>query len=118
VDVIHESSKLHVEAWSDYDKYVRCLTSAAELLQAAYESGDHRTLLVNNYAAVLLDLHRDDEALNLLQRYEPEFSQYCSNYAIAIAKAAYDITLIRKWNMAAPEYPKGAILAYMDWQAL
>ena len=77
-------------------------------------------MLINNYAAVLLDLHRDSEALDLLRQYSPEFSEYCSNYAIAIAKSAYDIALIRKWNKAASTQPKqeNAIVAYMDWQGL
>lgn len=72
---------------------------------------------MNNYAAVLLDLGRNAEALALLKTSTAEISEYCSNYAIAIATSAYDINEIRKWNQKAQEYPKAkhAIVAYVDW---
>lgn len=90
------------------------------MLQQAYESGKSSPLFINNYAAVLLDLNRDSEALKLLQQYQPAFAEYCSNYAIALAKSAHDIALIRKWNEAASRQPKkkSAIVAYIDWQGL
>jgi hypothetical protein len=88
--------------------------------QAAYNNSERSPLFRNNYAAVLLDLHRDEEALSLLKSSNPEFSEYCSNLAIAIVKAAYDLKLIRKWNQAATKQPMqdGAIVAYLDWQGL
>lgn len=76
------------------------------MLKQAYESGENSPLLINNYAAVLLDLNRDSEALKLLQQNQPAFAEYCSNYAIALSKSAYDIALIRKWNEAASGQPK------------
>ncbi|MBY6034995.1 hypothetical protein KUV59_17610 [Marinobacter daepoensis] len=120
MDVIAESAKLHSQAWSDQSRFTECLEQAAGLLKQAYESGDTSSLLVNNYAAVLLDLHRDFDALELLRLCDPDFSEFCANYAIAVAKAAYDIDLIRHWNQAASKYPKDerAIVAYMDWQGL
>ncbi|WP_431474394.1 hypothetical protein RVM24_16210 [Marinobacter sp. KM021] len=120
MDVIEKSVKLHCQAWNDHTRFTDCLEQAAVLLKQAFESGGSSPLLINNYAAVLLDLHRDSEALDLLRQHPPEFSEYCSNYAIAIAKSAYDIALIRKWNKAASTQPKqeNAIVAYMDWQGL
>jgi len=90
------------------------------LLNTAYDTDKNNSLLINNYAAILLDLHRDSKALELLKKGCPEFSEYCFNFAIAIAKSAYDVEQIRKWNQSANEKPKrdGAIIAYMDWQAL
>ena len=120
MSVIEETRKLHRKAWSNYDDFTVSLEEAVLMCQAAYENGENLPLFINNYAAVLLDLHRDDEALDLLKNRDPTFSEYCSNYAIAIAKAAYDLELIRKWNQAATKKPKqdGAIVAYMDWQGL
>ncbi|HEY0924256.1 hypothetical protein [Rheinheimera pacifica] len=120
MNIIEETLKLHSQAWRDHSQFTECLEKAARLLQQVYESGAVDSLIVNNYAAVLLDLHRDAEARELLQAHSPEFSEFCSNYAIAIAKSAYDISLIRQWNQAASRLPKrqGAIVAYMDWQSL
>ncbi|WP_160151546.1 hypothetical protein [Microbulbifer sp. ALW1] len=115
-----EVIELHRNAWSDYSKYTEYLEKAISLCEVEYEAGERSLLFINNYAALLLDLHRDAEALRLLKDQTPEFSEYCSNYAIAIAKSGYDIEAIRKWNRAASNYPKreNAIVAYMDWQAL
>ena len=120
MSVIEDTKELHRKAWTNYDYFTDSLEQAVSICQAAYENGENSPLFINNYAAVLLDLHRDDEALDLLKNSDPTFSEYCSNYAIAIAKAAYDLELIRKWNQAATKKPKqdGAIVAYMDWQGL
>lgn len=114
--VIEESARLHSEAWgsgksSDY------LIRALNLLKSEYESGNESNIVVNNYAATLLNLHKNSEALALLRLGEPEISEYCSNYAIAIAKSKYDLAEIRKWNQNAGKYPKAenAIVAYIDW---
>lgn len=118
VDVIAESYRLHELAWgagADYEKYMQ---QAFSILKKAYDNDDHRHLIINNYAGVLLNLHRNREALDLLKQYQPECSTYCLNYAIAIAKTNYNIHEIRKWNMAARDYPhlENAIEAYIDWQ--
>ncbi|USH05160.1 hypothetical protein K6Q96_18235 [Grimontia kaedaensis] len=120
MSIIEETRELHRKAWSNYDDFTDSLEKAVSICKAAYENGENSPLFINNYAAVLLDLHRDEEALNLLEISDPVFSEYCSNYAIAIAKAAYDLELIRKWNQAATKQPKqdGAIVAFMDWQGL
>jgi len=112
--------ELHQKAWSKRDEFTSSLEEAIALCEVAYENGENTPLFINNYAVALLDLHRDQEALDLLKNYEPSFSEYCSNYAIAVAKAKYDLKLIRKWNKAASKQPKqeGAIVAYMDWQGL
>lgn len=118
--VAEEINKLHQKAWSNYADFTESLEKAVSVCRVAYENGENTPLFINNYAAVLLDLHRDEEALSLLKSCNPSFSQYCSNMAIAIAKAAYDLELIRKWNKAATKQHKqdGAIVAYMDWQGL
>jgi len=120
MDTNLELIELHRRAWSDYSKYSEYLEKAISLCEEEYRAGERSSLFINNYAALLLDLHRDAEALRLLKGKTPEFSEYCSNYAIAIAKSEYDIEAIRKWNKAAANYPKNedAIVAYMDWQAL
>lgn len=120
MDPIAESYRLHNLAWQRGDDYEARLLEALVILQSAYEAGDRRHLLINNYAAVLLDLNRNQEALDLLKRYQPESSAFCANYAIAIAKAAYRIQTIRKWNTDAQNYPvmENAIEAYIDWQGL
>ncbi len=114
--VAEEINKLHQKAWSNYDDFTESLERAVSVCQVAYENGENTPLFINNYAAVLLDLRRDEEALSLLRSCNPSFSEYCSNMAIAIAKAAYDLELIRKWNQAATKQHKqdGAIVAYMD----
>ena len=118
--VLERVTQLHREAWQQHDNYERCLTEAVSLCQVEYARGERSPLFMNNYAAVLMDLHRDDEALGLLQFHKPDFSEHCANLAIATAKAAYDLEGIRKWNGLASQLPrrKGANVAYMDWQAL
>ncbi|TBR43551.1 hypothetical protein CBF23_005080 [Marinomonas agarivorans] len=120
MSVIEEVKTLHRKAWCNDDDFTKLLEKAVLLCEVAYKDRERSPLFINNYAAVLLDLHRDDEALVLLKNSKPIFSEYCSNYAIAIAKSAYDLDLIRYWNQEATKQPKqsGAILAYIDWQAL
>ncbi len=118
MDPITESYRLHQLVWEAGGDYESCMREALVVLQSAYESGDDRHLVINNYAAVLLTLHRNQEALDLLKKYQPESSAYCANYAIAIAKTHYNILEIRKWNGLSREYPEldKAIVAYIDWQ--
>lgn len=100
MDIIVESYRLHEMAWKPGADYKNYLNQALLLLQTAYGDGDCRQLVINNLAAVLLNLHRNKEALDLLNQYQPECSTYCLNFAIAIAKTVYDINEIHKWNMA------------------
>jgi hypothetical protein len=118
MDPITESYRLHQLVWEAGGDYESCMREALAVLQAAYKAGDDRHLMINNYAAVLLNLHRNQEALDLLKKYQPESSAYCENYAIAIAKACYRIEDIRHWNLKARDYPvmENAIVAYVDWQ--
>ncbi len=121
MDVSKESYLLHSKAWTEYDKSKAYLKSAFEILMGAYKNGEQSNVVVNNLAAVLLDLYRDDEALHLLKNHKPECSEYCLNYAIALAKQNIaDVNEVRKWNKLAASYPKQnhAITAYIDWQAL
>ncbi|TGG95604.1 hypothetical protein E4656_04105 [Natronospirillum operosum] len=120
MNVIEESIRLHDLAWRDHSRFAEHLEQAAKLLRAEYEDGERDSLLINNYAAVLLDLHRDAEALALLQSSVPDCAEHCLNTAIAIAKSAYDLARIRQWNLATADYPRrqGALVAYMDWQGL
>lgn len=121
MDVAENSYLLHSKAWNEHDKTKTHLADAYSLLNAAYEGGDSSNLVVNNLAAVLLDLYRDEEALSLLKRHNPECNEYCLNFAIAVVKQkSSDINEVRKWNKKASSYPKfkNAIVAYMDWQGL
>lgn len=120
MDAIEKSLSLHREAWNDYDKFVECLEKAEEVLKSEYLKGNTDPLIINNYAAALLDQHKDSEALELLIKNEVVLAEYCLNRAIAVAKANYDVSEIRHWNDAARSHPKNdkAILAFMDWQAL
>lgn len=118
MDPIAESFRIHRLAFQSGEDYELRMREALVILQNAYEAGDCRHLLINNYAAVLLDLQRNQEALDLLQKYQPESSAYCENYAIAIAKTCYRIEDIRRWNIKARDYPvmENAVVAYVDWQ--
>jgi predicted Zn-dependent protease len=118
MDPIPESCRLHNLAWQAGEDYEARLLEALAILQRAYDGGDSRHLVINNYAAVLLDLQRNQEALDLLKKYQPESSAFCANYAIAIAKTLYRIQDIRRWNTEAKNYPamENAIEAYIDWQ--
>lgn len=120
MNVIKEINKLHRQAWGQLEDSNVPLEQAASLAKSAHEKGENSPLFINNYAAVLLDLHRDKEALDLLKSSDPVFSEYCLNYAIAVAKTADDMEIIRHWNQAARQHPKqaGAIVAYMDWQGM
>lgn len=106
--------ELHQKAWGNYDY----LEKALSICKVAYQNGDRSPLFINNYATVLLDLHQNDKALALLKLYEPMFSEYSKNYAIAIALTSYDLELIRKYNKLSAKLPKqkDAIVAYIDWQ--
>jgi hypothetical protein len=121
MNVPEESYLLHVKAWREYDKTKSHLNSAYSLLLEAYEGGDQSSVVINNLAAVLLDMYRDKEALDFIKEHKPECKEFCLNYAIALVKQnVSDINEVRKWNKMAANYPKQehAIVAYMDWQGL
>ena len=120
MNIVEESLRLHRESWNDQDNYLGHLKAAENLLRTAYEGGNRDPLIVNNLAAILLDQNKNIEALLLMKENPFDFSEYCSNRAIAIAKADYNLKNIRKWNAAASKSPsmKNAIIAYMDWQGL
>lgn len=120
MDLISEACRLHEMAWKPNADYLGCMDLALILIKKAYDEGNHTNLVVNNYAAILLDLHRDKEALELLEQYEPECFEYCSNYSVAAIKLGSNISEIRKWNGLASQYPRleKAIVAYIDLQAL
>lgn len=121
MNVSEESYLLHSRAWGDSDKTKSHLYDAYLLLHKAYESGDKSNVVINNLAAVLLDMYRDKEALDFIKGHKPECEEFCLNYAIALVKQnESDINEIRKWNQMAKNYPKqqNAIVAYMDWHGL
>lgn len=123
MDPILESYRQHKEAWR-YSKRSEKIVSmklleALNLVKTAYEKGNHHHLLINNYIAFLLDTKQYELAFKLLEDHKPESSEFCQNYAIAIAYNRYDIHEIRKWNELSCNYPKheNAIVAYVDWHA-
>lgn len=120
MDVISESSKYYSEAWSKGANYELCLQKALDLLRTAYLEGDKRSAVVNNYAAVLLDLNMNRAALDILISNDPQCAEFCSNYAIALMKLGKTVDEVREWNLRSSRYPKctEAIVAYMDWQAM
>ncbi len=120
MDIVTESFKLYERAWKKGEDYQALLEQALVLLRQEYDSGSRQGVIVNNYAAVLLDLQMNRAALKILSENSPDSSEYCSNLAIAIAKADYDIERIRYWNKESSKYPKvkGAIIAYIDWQGM
>lgn len=115
---ISESYQLYREAWEDVANSQRLLAEATTVVKQAYESGNREHLLINNYVALLLDTQQYQAAFELLEKYKPESSEFCQNYAIAIANYRYNVDEIRKWNKLAGNYQKNenAIVAYVDWQ--
>ena len=115
---ISESYKLYREAWKDSANSKRLLAEAITVVKQAYESGNREHLLINNYIALLLDTQQYPTAFELLEENKPESSEFCQNYAIAIANDRYNINEIRKWNKLASDYQRNenAIVAYVDWQ--
>ena len=115
---ISESYQLYREAWKDSANSKRLMVEAITVVKQAYECGNREHLLINNYIALLLDTQQFQEAFELLEEYKPESSEFCQNYAIAIANDRYNIDEILKWNKLASDYPKNenAIVAYIDWQ--
>ena len=93
------SYELHSNAWSDWEDQTRHLTEALKLLEAAIDSGHRGETVVNNYAAVLLDLGANMEARQFLQENLVDTKSCHANMAIAVAKTTRaDIDMIRKFN--------------------
>lgn len=120
MDVVVESYNLYERALKKGEDSQKLLGLALSLLKKEYDAGNRQGVIVNNYAAIMLDLQMNKSALKMLSENTPECSEYCSNLAIAMAKADCNIELIRKWNRESSKYPKQkyAIVAYMDWQGL
>lgn len=116
-----KSYELHSSAWSDQLKWGDYLASALKLLMAHPEILGVSDVAKNNFAAILLDMQRNTEALYFLKEYLPSLSESHSNMAIAIAKTnVSDIESIRSYNKSSADFPQSdyAITAYIDWQAL
>ncbi len=113
--------ELHKKAWSDHPNWSTHLVRALLILKSSIDSGESNDTINNNYAAVLLDLNRNSEALNFLTHNLPSTKSGHANMAIAIAKNyPLDISKIRQYNKSSSELPEFSysITAYMDWQGL
>ena len=110
----------HAKAWGNEAAYA-ALPQLAETVRSAVESGDDDPAHVINYGAILLDLHRNSEALAWLVAHPVEYREYFENLATAYAKTdSSNKEPIRSNNLKSGDYPKcpNAILAYIDYQGL
>jgi hypothetical protein len=115
-----ETNRRHGEAWGNPAAYKR-LPRLAEEVWEQIARGDDDPAHVINYAAILLDLHRDEEALEWLLGRKVDFKEYYQNLATAYAKTKpSDIGNIRKNNLEAAKHPEcpHAIIAYIDYQGM
>lgn len=110
----------HGKAWGNEAAYA-ALPELAERVKAAIEGGDDDPAHVINYAAILLDLHRNQAALDWLLAHPVQYREYFQNLAAVYAKTdSTKLEEIRANNRRAWELPScpNAIVAYMDWQGL
>lgn len=113
--------ELHQKAWSDMDNWYDHLNEAVQSSSEAIKLNQANDVVKNNYAALLLELHKNKEAYLFLKDNIFEFKENYANMGIAIAKTnPQDIERIRIYNSKSQELPskKYAIEAYMDWQGL
>ena len=110
----------HARTWGD-DAAFAALPRLVDAVRAAIEAGDGDPAHVINYAAILLDLHRDDEALNWLLEHPLGYREYFENLATAYAKTdPSNKGQIRSNNHKSRNFPRcpNAILAYIDYLGL
>ena len=110
----------HASAWG-HDAGYAALPDLAAQVRSAIEAGDRDPAHVINLAAILLDLHRNAEALAWLIAHPLEYREYYQNLATAFAKTDPDnLEAIRSNNRNARDAPPcpNAILAYIDYQGL
>ena len=110
----------HAKAWGDNAAYA-VLPQLAEAVRLAIEAGDSDPAHVINYAAILLDIHKDAEALQWLMDHPLEYQEYYQNLGTAFAKTdPNNKEPIRANNLKSRKYPRcpNAILAYIDYQGL
>ena len=115
-----QTSTEHAKAWGNEAAYAG-EPELAEQVKAAIESGDEDPAHLINYAAILLDLHRNRAALDWLLAHPAEYREYYQNLATAYAKTdSTKLEQIRENNGKSPEVPScpNSIVAYMDWQGL
>lgn len=116
-----EKTKLeHAKTWGD-EAATRRLSALAEQVKAAIEDGNSDPAHLINYAAILLDLHRNQAALEWLLAHPLQHREYYQNLAIAYAKTdSAKLEQIRANNGKSREAPScpNSIVAYMDWQGL
>ena len=110
----------HARAWGNDAAYA-ALPQLADTVRSAIEAGDSDPAHVINYAAILLDLHRDDEALNWLLEHPLDYREYFQNLATAYAKTdPSNKKQIRYNNHKSSNFPPcpNAVLAYIDYHGL
>lgn len=110
----------HAKAWGDEAGTARLKALAAHV-EAAIEGGDSDPAHLINYAAILLDLHRNQAALEWLLAHPVQYREYYENLATAYAKTdPTKLEEIRASNGKSREVPScpSSIVAYMDWQGL
>lgn len=110
----------HLRTWCSQEEY-ESLPDLAAQVKDAIEAGDGDPAHLINYAAILLDLHRDDEALRWLLAHRVDYREYYENLATAYAKTDPNVKEpIRENNGRSRLHPKcpNAILAYIDYQGL
>jgi len=110
----------YARAWrkpDGYDDLPRLLASTREAIQ----SGDSDDALIISYAAILLDLGRNEEALDWLLAHPLGYREYYENLGTAYAKNdPGDLKRVRRSNTEARNHPAcpNAIVAYIDYQGM
>jgi hypothetical protein len=110
----------HSRAWGN-DAVYAALPELAKEVWSAIEAGDEDPAHGINFAAILLDLHRDQEALDWMRAHPVDYREYYQNLATAYAKIdPNNKEPIRANNLKARDCPRcpNAILAYIDYHAL
>ena len=110
----------HRKSWGNDAAYA-ALPKLADTVRATIESGDSDPAHIINYAAILLDLHRDSEALEWLVAHPLNYREYYQNLGTARAKTdPNNIEPIIFNNIKARDYPRcpNAVLAYIDYHGL
>ncbi len=119
---IKKSKELHSAAWAEQEKWETHLNKALHILKPLLKEKERPSYTITNYAAILLELNKNEEALLFLEQNEEEQnSEYFANYAIALAKndpgRVQEIQKMNKKSVALTRSEYG-IEAFIDWHGL
>ena len=119
MSVIQQSFEFDEQSYTDADHWRDLQVKILQLLEEAISIGGDESSLFVNYAAVLCNLGRFEEAIRVLRDHPSNSSSYCQNMAIAIINVSGPSSgdEVRLWNKRSSSMPEVAheITAYVDW---